>query len=389
MSIISHQSSVVSPRSPVLAPGVALFAVICFTFLSSLADPARAATLQGSVVDPDGAAITDAKVVVSGPLGVVATAETDGSGRFRVTALSAGSYELRVIAPGLYADPISIDRLAEAETREISVKLRLSAFADSIVVSAAQIDQPLDHIPDSVTVITSKDLETRQVQTLADALRTVAGMTVTATGGRGALTSVFLRGGESDFTLVLVDGVEVNDFGGGFDFAHLPVADIERIEVVRGPQGSVHGANAIAGVIQVITKHGGTRRAQLLAEGGNLGTWRTAADTSGRQDRIGWGFALSRLRTDGYTGVAPATGERVTNDDYQTQDGSFSLGYQIARTELRTAFRLGRNERGLPGPYGSNPGSAFTEVDRTSRGTNDGRIWLAAYTGRLTSTYQQ
>ena len=92
---------------------------------------------------------------------------------------------------------------------------------------------------------------------MADALRAVPGLLVVANGGRGAVTSVFPRGGESDYSLVFVDGVQANAFGGGFDFAHLPVANIERIEIVRGPQSALYGSNAIGSVIRIVTRQSG------------------------------------------------------------------------------------------------------------------------------------
>ena len=106
-------------------------------------------------------------------------------------------------------------------------------------------------------MITRADLDARQITTVADSLRFVPGFGVVQSGGRGALTSIFPRGGESDYTLVLVDGIPQNAFGGGFDAAHLATGDIERIEVVRGPQSALFGSGAIGGVVHVITQQGG------------------------------------------------------------------------------------------------------------------------------------
>ena len=92
---------------------------------------------------------------------------------------------------------------------------------------------------------------------MADALRTVPGLTVVATGGYGAVTGVFPRGGESNFTLVFVDDVPVNAFGGEYDFAHLTTENVERIEIVRGPQSALFGSNAIGSVVRVVTRRGG------------------------------------------------------------------------------------------------------------------------------------
>ena len=100
-------------------------------------------------------------------------------------------------------------------------------------------------------MLTREDLDARQITTLGDALRLVPGFAVARNGGPGTVTSVFPRGGESDYTLVLVDGVRTNAFGGGLDLSQVPIADAERIEVVRGPQSALYGSDAIGGVVQV------------------------------------------------------------------------------------------------------------------------------------------
>src|SRR4029453_4570676 len=102
-----------------------------------------------------------------------------------------------------------------------TIRLELSAVSESVLVSAAQVDVPLSQASSSVTVITPPQLPARQLMRVADALREVPGLAVARNGGTGALTSVFPRGGESDYTLVFIDGVQANSFGGGFDFAHL------------------------------------------------------------------------------------------------------------------------------------------------------------------------
>ena len=96
-------------------------------------------------------------------------------------------------------------------------------------------------------------------------------------GGRGALTSVFPRGGESDYTLVLVDGIRVNNFGGGFDFSLLPLGDLDQIEIVRGPQSAIFGADAIGGVVHLTTRQGGQPTVAGQFEGGGQATVRAWA----------------------------------------------------------------------------------------------------------------
>ncbi len=139
--------------------------------------------------------------------------------------------------------------MSRAPPATLDIALHLSAVNETLVVSAAQIDQPLSRIPDSVTVIAGREIEAKQQFTLSAALRSVPGLTLQQNGGPGTVTSLFTRGGESDFTLVLVDGIRANSFGGGLDLSQVPLQDVERIEVLRGSQSALYGSDAIGGVV--------------------------------------------------------------------------------------------------------------------------------------------
>ena len=305
------------------------------------------------------------------PAAPAATAATTGA--CAVDHIAAGRYEIRVLADGFQADAVAIT-LAGDDAREVRVPLRVSALTESIVVSAAQIDVPLSRAADSVTVVTAADLRARQIETVADALRLVPGLAVTRSGGRGAITSLFPRGGASNYTLVLVDGVRANAFGGGYDFAHLSVADVDRIEIVRGPESALFGADAIGAVVQIVTRRGGRPRVDGLVEGGSQGTRRTTIGAAGSQGEWSFGGGAEHTRSDGFTGLAPANGERVGNDDYRLSHASGTLGWQrTGGPDLLVTANIGRDERGFPGPFGANPIGVFGGVDRVSRGVNDTR----------------
>lgn len=352
-----------------------------------LASSAYAATLSGRIVDPDGRAVPGARVIVSGPVSTLRDIAADGSGAFAAADLPAGRYVVRVIADGFQADPVDVV-LDEAATREITVALRVSALSESLVVSAAQVDVPLSQTPDSVTVIARRELEARQIETVADALRAVPGLAVARSGGRGAITSIFPRGGNSNYTLVLVDGIRANAFGGGYDFARLPVGNVDRIEVVRGPQSALFGSDAIGGVINIITRRGGPTRGDALFEGGSQSTTRASASAAGSAGAWSWGGGAEHTRSDGFTGLAPATGERVSNDDYRLSQASGTLGWQ-GRADVLISGDIERDERGFPGPFGSNPIGAFPGVDRVSRGVNDTRQIGARVTHPWTARLRQ
>ncbi len=341
-----------------------------------------AGDVRGVVLDPDGRPAPGARVLVTGPAAISVATATDARGTFHLTSLAGGTYRLQALLEGFRADPVSVV-LAQDEDLEVSIRLQLSALTESVVVSARQVDLPLSRTSGSVTVVTATELASRQIETVAQALALVPGLTVSASGGRGGLVSVLPRGGESNFTLVLVDGIKLNAFGGGFDFAHLQTTNIERIEVVRGPQSALYGADAIGAVVQIVTRHGGPTRVDGLAEGGSFGTGRLAFSSSGSlgsRRAWEWGAAAERLATDGFTGLAPGTGDRVTNDDYRNRTVSLSGGWRAARTRVRSNLRLTSSERGFPGPFGSDPGGTFGGIDRISRGRTENALWSLGVT---------
>ena len=174
------------------------------------------------------------------------------------------------------------------------------AEAEQVVVSATRFDIPLDQSPASVSVISSEDLEQKQIERVSDALREVPGLSIVQTGTAGQLTSVFIRGLRSEHTQVLLDGIPINQgLQGAFNFADLTTEDIERIEVVRGPQSTLYGPQALAGVIQIFTKQGtGTPGVLLAAEGGSYDSFREWTQSDGKIDGFDYSMGASRLDTD-------------------------------------------------------------------------------------------
>jgi vitamin B12 transporter len=171
---------------------------------------------------------------------------------------------------------------------------------EQVVVSATRFDIPLDQSPASVSVISSEELEQKQIERVSDALREVPGLSVVQTGTAGQLTSVFMRGLPSQDMQVLLNGIPINQgLAGQFDFANLVTDDIDRIEVVRGPQSTLYGPRALAGVIQIFTKQGtGTPGVTVSAEGGSYDTFREWAQSDGKIGDFDYSVGASRLDTD-------------------------------------------------------------------------------------------
>ena len=131
---------------------------------------------------------------------------------------------------------------------------RDTARVDTVVVSATRLPLSRGSLPVAVTVITGNELRARGIASVSEALRDVSSAYVAQAGSQGATTSLFLRGGESKYVKVLIDGVPANEAGGTYDFASLTTDNVERIEIVRGPASVVHGADAVTGVVQVFTR---------------------------------------------------------------------------------------------------------------------------------------
>ena len=195
---------------------------------------------------------------------------------------------------GLWASPMVV-RAQDAVANASPVP-----ETEEIVVTATRLPIAEDEAPASVSVLTAEDFEIKQTERVADALRSLPGLSVVQSGTEGQLTSVFMRGLRSEHTQVLIDGVPINQgLAGLFNFADLTVDDIDRIEVVRGPQSTIYGPRALAGVIQIFTKQGsGPPEATASFEGGSYDTFRETLASSGQVGPIDYSFGASRLDTN-------------------------------------------------------------------------------------------
>ncbi|MEA2723091.1 MAG: vitamin transporter [Gemmatimonadales bacterium] len=195
-----------------------------------------------------------------------------------------------------------------------------------IVVTPTRLPTPPDAVVASVTVITGDDLRARGVRFVQDALREVPGAVVVQGGSFGAVTSMFLRGGESDYVKVLVDGVPVNQSGGAFNWANVTTDNVDRIEVLRGPGSVLYGSDAVSGVVQIFTRRGeGGFAVEGGAEAGTFGTVNGRAGVLGGTSRITYSADASRFATDGTY--------RFNNDYGNTALSGSVRGLPDARTD--------------------------------------------------------
>jgi len=212
-----------------------------------------------------------------------------------------------------------------------------------VVVTATKTEVPLKNVAASVTVITKEEIEARQATEIPSLLREVPGLNVTQQGSRGSTTTVFARGGESNFNLVLIDGVKVNDSGGLYDFGDLSTDNIERIEIIRGPLSALYGADAMGSVIQIFTKKGmGAPRVEASFAGGNLNTFEEKLNLSGAVGRLGYSLAVGRVDTDGSLPINNAFRETTLSGrlDYQIEK-ALDLNFIVRYTDSHSQFPTG------------------------------------------------
>jgi vitamin B12 transporter len=215
---------------------------------------------------------------------------------------------------------------------------------EPVIVTATSIATPVSRVGSSVTVITREQMEQLGSNSALEALRQVPGISLVQTGTRGGTVDLFTRGGRPDFTLVLIDGVQMTDQSGRANLAHFTIDNIERIEVVRGPQSALYGADALSGVINIITNKGdGEPTIEVSAAAGNLDNRLGTFSFSGSAEAFNYSIAGSHYGT--------ASIDRLSNDNYINNVLSARAGFSIEdELDLSFIFRYQDSERENPGP---------------------------------------
>lgn len=195
----------------------------------------------------------------------------------------------------LYAAAILVGVPIESEAQRAD-----TTTLDPVVISATKNPAARAALTQSVTVITREQIQALGITRVSDALQMVPGVAMVQNGSIGSVNTLFLRGGESRYTRVLIDGVAVNAPGGFFDFSHLTTDNVERIEIVRGPASVVHGADAMTGVVQIFTRQGkGPLQFAATGRAGSHATREATADMSGRSGGSHFSIGGGARRTDG------------------------------------------------------------------------------------------
>ena len=316
-------------------------------FVLLLGAAASAADLKVKVVDPQSAALAAAQVNLMTASGgkILATQNTsaEGAALFRMpTGAVSADYKVQVLAPGFAAETVSV-----ASQAEITVRLRLATAAETVVVSATRTPVAGEATGADVDTLNGAQLTTMEPIAANDAVRFLPGAVINTAGQHGGLSSLFVRGGESNYNKVIVDGVTVNEPGGTFDFGTLSMAQGDRMEFVRGAQSTLYGSDAMTSVVQVWTRAGSTRVPELRfgADGGNFGTASGHASLAGANGRFDYNVFGDQFNTNG-SGVNDAY-----SDSLEGANAGVRLGDSVS---LRTRFRHSNSHTGVPGEWNFN-----------------------------------
>src|SRR5277367_6545812 len=310
-------------------------------FLLSLAS----AEIKIRVADPQGAAIANAQVDIFGPNSAapLGTRITNAEGVATFNAAVTASYRIRVLAPGfaeLVQDlPVSYG--------EFTLKLQLAPAAETVTVTATRTPAPGQNSGSDTDSLSASQLELMQPISAEGAVRFLPGAIINAAGQRGGLASLFVRGGDSTYNKVIVDGVTVNEPGGTLDFGTLPLAQADRLEFVRGAQSDLYGTDAMTSVVQVWTRNGSTPIPELRfgADGGNFSTAHGYLSLAGADGRFDYNIFGDQFNTNG----------QGVNNAYSDSLEGANIGIAITdEVALRFRFRHSNSHTGVSGEWNFN-----------------------------------
>ncbi|MGA7661285.1 MAG: TonB-dependent receptor [Candidatus Sulfotelmatobacter sp.] len=314
---------------------------LLFVFLAA----ASAADLKLKVVDPQSATVSGAQISLFSkgtdtPLKIVFSS-AEGMATF--PGVSSGNYQIQVLAPGFA--PQTEDIATHSDV--ITIHLHLAPASETVVVTATRTPALAEETGSNISTLESGQLETMQPTAADDAVRFLPGAVVNTAGQRGGLSSLFVRGGESNYNKVMVDGVTINEPGGTFDFGTLPLTEANRMEFLRGTQSTLYGSDAMTSVVQVFTRTGSTRTPELRfgADGGNFSTANGNASFAGTRGHFDYNVFGDQFNTNG-SGI---------NDAYSDSLQGANLGAVLNdEVSLRIHMRHSNSHTGVPGEWSFN-----------------------------------
>jgi outer membrane cobalamin receptor len=258
--------------------------------------------------------------------------------------IPAGSYRLRILAAGFAAKTLDFT-LPHPEG--LTVRLEIASAIETVVVTATGTPTPAVDTGASVSTLENAQLETMQSVSASDATRFLPGAVVNDAGQRGGLTSLFVRGGDSTYNKVIVDGVTINEPGGTFDFGTFPLAQADRMEFLRGAQSTLYGSDAMTSTLQFWTRTGSTAVPELRfgADGGNFNTAHGYASLAGARGHFDYNLFGDQFNSNG-AGI---------NNAYSNSLEGANVGAAVNdHVSLRVRFRHFNTHEGVPGEWDFN-----------------------------------
>jgi vitamin B12 transporter len=319
---------------------VKLTALLSALFLACLSLHAQG-TIQGRVVDPLGTAVPGADIALEQSGSTLETAKSTSDGTYQFQNLKSGRYRVTARSEGF--SPYVGQELFVGATgvTKMDVPLQTGPLRQEVVVSATGSEIPLSQVGSSIALISKEEIQAENKLDVLENLRQVSGAQITQTSQRGGVTSLFIRGGESSFNKVMIDGVPANDLGGGFDFAQVSNGGVGSIEVLKGANSVLYGADALAGVVNITTERGTSSVPELKvsADGGNFGTHFESASLSGAFRQFDYYSLFSRFDTAG----------SYPNNFFHNATYAGNFGWTpTAKTSLRVTYRRNWTDLGSP-----------------------------------------
>jgi len=280
---------------------------------------------------------------------------------------------------------------AEPEPKNQKQKKKNPAIQHEITVTSTRIDTPTREIASSVTVVSREEIIRSGKSTVLEILRDVMGVSLIQNGPAGAAASVHIRGGNAEHTLVMMDGVELNDPitpSRSIDLAHYSLDNVERIEVLRGPQSTLYGSDAISGVINIITRKGeGRPTLNISSLAGSYGTFSGSTRLSGSSEKIFFSLGISFLQSAGFSAANQAYEGNMEKDGYQNLTFSGRFGFHLS-DNLEFDFVVRRIETEIDidnfgGAYGDDPNNLQTYNSLFLKGQARWLLWKNRWEQKL------
>jgi vitamin B12 transporter len=332
---------------------LAAFLVPAFSTNAAPQSQVNKAKVSGTLSDPSGAPVGEVQVTAQpepSSTGQFVSVVSSADGSYSVS-LPAGPYRLR-FAHASFSTRELVLTLAPGESRALNIHLDLEPLSSSVVVTAQSVPTSAQQTTAPTEVISRETIDNRQAVSLPELLEFSTGIAVGRTGPFGGTSSIFLNGGNSNFTKVLVDGTPINPPGSAVDFSSLTTENIDKVEIVRGAESAIYGSDAVSGVIQLFTHRGDTRvpAFTIYSEGGNMSSARGGADLGGLVGKFDYSGAAAYFQTDG----------QGSNDYFVNRTLSGNFGYSFSGTnQLHLSLRNNTSDAGIPGPTLQGPPDLF------------------------------